>query len=33
VFLNKEMVATGQGMSKQEAQQDAAEAGLTKKGW
>ncbi len=33
VFLNKDMVAMGKGMSKQEAQVAAAEAGLDVKGW
>lgn len=33
VFLEKEMAGVGQGPSKQEAQQMAAEDGLTKKGW
>jgi len=33
VFLDKEMVATGQGLSKQEAQQEAAKQALEKKGW
>jgi ribonuclease-3 len=33
VFLEKEMVGSGQGPSKQEAQQDAAQDALTKKGW
>jgi len=33
VFLEKEMIAVGQGSSKQEAQVAAAEAGLEAKGW
>ncbi len=33
VFLEKELVASGQGPSKQEAQQEAAAAALKKKGW
>ncbi|MFA6486622.1 MAG: ribonuclease III [Candidatus Magasanikbacteria bacterium] len=33
VFIEKEMIATGQGSSKQEAQTEAAEAGLKIKGW
>lgn len=33
VFLEKELMGTGQGPSKQEAQQQAAEDALTKKGW
>ena len=33
VYLEKELVAIGQGMSKQEAQIAAAEAGLKAKGW
>jgi len=33
VYLNKELVATGEGMSKQEAQTEAAEAGLAAKKW
>ena len=33
LFLGKEMIAEGQGHSKQEAQQEAAEHGLAKKGW
>ena len=33
VFLEKELIGTGQGPSKQEAQQQAAEDALTKKGW
>ncbi len=33
VFLDKELVATGEGTSKQEAQTAAAEAGMTAKGW
>lgn len=33
IFLEKELVAVGQGTSKQEAQVAAAEAGLTAKGW
>ncbi len=33
VFVDKEMVAVGQGSSKQEAQVAAAEAGLEAKGW
>jgi len=33
VFLEKEMVGTGEGPSKQEAQQMAAQDALTKKGW
>lgn len=33
VFLEKEMIGTGQGPSKQEAQQDAAKDALAKKGW
>ena len=33
VFLEKEMVASGEGPSKQEAQQEAAASALKKKGW
>ena len=33
VFLEKELVASGQGPSKQEAQQEAAAEALKKKGW
>ncbi len=33
VFLEKEMVGSGQGPSKQEAQQEAARDALAKKGW
>lgn len=33
VYLDKELIAEGEGPSKQEAQQKAAEAGLQKKGW
>ena len=33
VFLEKEMVGSGQGPSKQEAQQEAAKDALQKKGW
>ena len=33
VFLEKEMIGSGQGPSKQEAQQEAAKDALTKKGW
>ncbi len=33
VFLEDEIVAEGEGVSKQEAQQNAAEEGLVKKGW
>lgn len=33
VFLEKELMGTGQGPSKQEAQQQAAEDALAKKGW
>lgn len=33
VFLDKEMIGTGQGPSKQEAQQEAARDALAKKGW
>ena len=33
VYLGKELVAEGEGPSKQEAQQKAAEAGLKAKGW
>lgn len=33
VFLGDELVAKGEGLSKQEAQQVAAEEGLKKKGW
>lgn len=33
VYLERELVATGKGTSKQEAQLAAAEAGLQKKGW
>jgi len=32
-FLDKEMVATGQGLSKQEAQQEAARRALEVKKW
>lgn len=33
VFIGEEMIAQGGGKSKQEAQQEAAEAGLSLKGW
>lgn len=33
VFLDKELIATGQGSSKQEAQVEAAERALEEKGW
>jgi ribonuclease-3 len=33
VYLNQELIAKGQGASKQEAQEKAAEAALKKKGW
>lgn len=33
VFLSEELVAEGEGKSKQEAEQDAARVGLGKKGW
>ena len=33
VYLGRELAGQGEGASKQEAQQKAAEAGLTKKGW
>lgn len=33
VFLREEMVVTGEGKSKQEAEQDAAEKALNQKGW
>lgn len=33
VFLDEELIATGEGKSKQEAEQAAARAGLEKKGW
>lgn len=33
VFLGKEKIAVGQGRSKQEAEQSAAEAGMKAKGW
>jgi ribonuclease-3 len=33
VYLGKELVAEGQGCSKQEAQEKAAQAGLEKRGW
>jgi len=33
VYLDQELVAEGQGVSKQEAQEKAAEAALNKKGW
>ncbi len=33
VYLNRELIAEGEGASKQEAQQKAAEAALQKKGW
>jgi len=33
VYLNKELIAEGEGTSKQEGQMAAAEAGLKKKGW
>ena len=33
VYLEKELIATGKGSSKQEAQVEAAHAGLKKKGW
>ena len=33
VFLDDELIATGEGKSKQEAEQAAARAGLEKKGW
>jgi ribonuclease III len=32
-YLGKELIATGEGMSKQEAQTEAAEMGLKAKGW
>ncbi len=33
VYLNQELIAEGQGVSKQEAQEKSAEAALKKKGW
>jgi ribonuclease-3 len=33
VFLREEMIVTGEGKSKQEAEQDAAEKALSQKGW
>ena len=33
VFLGEEKVAEGEGMSKQESEQDAAREALSKKGW
>jgi len=33
LYLGEELVATGEGRSKQEAEQNAARAGLEKKGW
>ena len=33
VYLGKELIATGEGMSKQEAQTEAAEMGVKVKGW
>ncbi len=33
VYLDKELIATGEGMSKQEAQTEAAEAAVKIKGW
>ncbi|MDP2630590.1 MAG: ribonuclease III [Candidatus Uhrbacteria bacterium] len=33
LFLEKELIAEGEGLSKQEAQQEAARNGLAKKGW
>jgi ribonuclease III len=33
IYLNKEIIATGTGTSKQEAQMDAAKNALTEKGW
>jgi ribonuclease III len=33
IFLGKEMIGEGVGLSKQDAQQNAAEAGLKNKGW
>jgi len=33
IFLDKELIAAGEGTSKQEAQTEAAEAGLKVKGW
>jgi ribonuclease III len=33
IFLGKEMIGEGSGLSKQDAQQEAAEAGLKNKGW
>ena len=33
VYLNKEMIAKGKGSSKQEAQEDAAQAALEEKDW
>ena len=33
VFLDKELIASGEGKSKQDAQQVAAEAALKAKGW
>ncbi len=33
VFLGKELIAEGQGRAKQEAEQQAAERGMTAKGW
>ena len=33
VYIGQELVAKGEGLSKQEAEQDAAQKGLTAKGW
>jgi len=33
VYLGKELIAEGEGLSKQEAQQQAAEKALAIKGW
>jgi dsRNA-specific ribonuclease len=33
IYLNDELVAEGEGKSKQEAQRSAAEKGLEAKGW
>jgi dsRNA-specific ribonuclease len=33
VYLDKDLVATGEGMSKQEAQTDAAEKAIVVKNW
>lgn len=33
LFLEKELISEGEGLSKQEAQQEAAKSGLVKKGW